>query len=64
MFVRVCVDLDEAGNVIGASYEALDTEGTTALWTTTVAPFDTPAEAFESALEEARSHIGWQRLLF
>lgn len=64
MFTRVCVDLDRAGNVCGASYETMDADGPTAIWTTSVAPFDTPTEAFESALDELRSHMGVQHSLF
>lgn len=65
MFTRLCIDLDRAGNVAGTSYE-VHADGTT---TTIVVlpppgPFDTPAEALESALSRFRQDVGEQASIF
>lgn len=62
--IRVSVELDDQLQPLGCSYEVLGAEGPTSLWCQPVGPFDTPAEAFETALEDARSYIGAQATLF
>lgn len=47
---RLCVDLDAAGNVVGASVERHSDTDVVEVTTWTPAPFDTPQEAFAAAL--------------
>lgn len=64
MLSRVSVTLDAAGNPLQVGYECWDDSGPLTVVTTTFAPFDTPAECFESALLALRQHIGEQASLF
>lgn len=61
---RVCVDLDDRGNVRGCSVELHDTDGPTTVWTTAVGPFDDAQAALESALQWLGANLGTQTSLF
>lgn len=64
MFTRVCVDLDRAGNVVGASYELHGDDGIQSFGTALVEPFETPEEAFADLLAAHRHQIGTQPTIF
>jgi hypothetical protein len=64
VWTRVCIDLDAGGNVAGCSYELHDVDGPVTIWVGTVAPFDTPHEALDSALANHDRWQGTQAALF
>lgn len=64
MWSRLCVDVDDRGNVRGCSVEVHDLDGPTTIWTTSVGPFDDEHAALQTALDYLRSHIGTQTTLF
>lgn len=65
MWVRLCVDLDSAGNVCGASYEHHDADGVVvSIGTHLFGPFDTPAEVLESLAAAHRGEFGVTQTLF
>lgn len=64
MFVRICVDVDQQGQVAGSSYELHDQDGLVTFVTDSVSPFDTPEEAFADLLAAHRQQFGWQPALF
>jgi len=64
MFSRLCVDVDDRGNVRGISIEMHDSQGPTTLWTTAVGPFDDVHQALDTALLRHRELVGEQRTLF
>lgn len=64
MFTRLCIDLDRAGNLCGASYEIHGDDGVQSFGTALVAPFETPVEAFVDLLEAHRHQIGAQLPIF
>jgi len=64
MFSRLCVDLDDRGNVRGVSIEMHDSQGPTTLWTTAVGPFDDVHAALEIALQRHADLVGEQGALF
>lgn len=64
MFVRLCVDLDKAGNVAGSSYEIHDADGIASFGTALFGPFDHPEEVFADLLAAHRHHVGEQTTLF
>lgn len=65
MFVRVCVDIDAAGNVAGASLERHNNDGFTRgiIALEPPGPFETPLEAFERARAAALEAWGEQQSL-
>lgn len=65
MWVRLCVDLDSAGHVLGASLERRDVDGMpdSLHVLERPGPFETPAEAFERARMVALSIWGEQQRL-
>jgi hypothetical protein len=65
MWTRLCVDLDGAGNVCGASYEHHDADGVVvSIGTHLFAPFDTPAEVLDSLISAHRDEYGVHGTLF
>lgn len=64
MWSRLCVDVDNRGNVRGCSVEMHDTDGPTTVWTTAIGPFDDAHAALETALLWQRQHLGAQATLF
>ena len=64
MFVRICVDVNKAGNVCGSSYELHDEDGLVTFVTDSVSPWDTPEEAFADLLAAHRHQFGTHQTLF
>lgn len=64
MFIRLCVDIDQHGNVKGSSAELHDRDGLVTFVTDTVSPFDHPEEAFASLLAGQSALFGQQLELF
>lgn len=64
MWTRLCVDVDDLGNTRGCSVEVHDSDGPTTIWTTSVGPFDDPAEALRLALRWLAENVGVQEQLF
>lgn len=62
-FYRLCVDLDHAAQVIGASYEVHDDREVLTFGTVLVGPFDTPAEALALAQADVTARHGIQEAL-
>jgi hypothetical protein len=52
MWTRLCVDIDAAGNVCGASWELHDADGVTREFgTAPFGPFDTPSDVLATLAE-------------
>jgi len=65
MWVRLCVDLDGAGNVCGASWEHHSDDGSIeAFGTAAFGPFDTPHEVLTSLADAHLVEIGQHHTLF
>jgi len=65
MWTRLCVDVDAAGNVAGASWELHDAAGDMeSMATAAFGPFDTPAEVFQSLLDAHLGQFGHHLTLF
>lgn len=65
MWTRLCVDVDAAGNVAGASWELHDVDGALeSFGTAPFGPFDTPAEVFASLADAHLGQVGHQHTLF
>lgn len=64
MFVRICVDVDQLGQVKGSSYELHDQDGLVSFVTDSVCPFDSPEEAFADLLAAHRQQFGTHQTLF
>lgn len=52
LWYRLCVDVDRAGNVIGASYERHRDDQVDRVHVTAVGPFDTRHEALDQLWDE------------
>lgn len=64
MWTRLCIDVDDRGDVRGISIERHDGDGPTTVWTTSVGPFDDPHQALETALHERQLRFGTVATLF
>nr|CRY96844.1 hypothetical protein [uncultured prokaryote] len=64
MWMRLCVDVDHRGNVRGASVEVHDADELRSIWTTSIGPFDDPADALRLALRWVSENVGVQAELF
>lgn len=65
MWTRLCVDLDAAGNVAGASWELHDVDGALeSFGTAPFGPFDTAAEVFQQLMDAHLHEHGHRITLF